>query len=255
LGGEGLQHQDGSSHVIAATIPNCRAYDPAFAYEVAVIIDRGARRMLGEQRDEFYYITVMNENYAQPSLPPGIEDDIFKGLYRFGNKKVQQARGNVRLVGSGAILNEVIAAADLLAMDWQIAAEIWSATSFSELERDAREVARWNRMHPDQERRSSHVTSCLSGEHPVIAATDYVREYPQLIAPYVDARFVALGTDGFGRSDTRSALRQFFEVDRRNIVVAAIDALVQSCGMDRSLLAAAVHRYEIKVDMAPPWNS
>jgi len=255
LGGEGLQHQDGSSHVIAATIPNCRAYDPAFAYEVAVIIDRGARRMLGEQRDEFYYITVMNENYAQPSLPPGIEDDIFKGLYRFGNKKVQQARGNVRLVGSGAILNEVIAAADLLAMDWQIAAEIWSATSFSELERDAREVARWNRMHPDQERRSSHVTSCLSGEHPVIAATDYVREYPQLIAPYVDARFVALGTDGFGRSDTRSALRRFFEVDRRNIVVAAIDALVQSCGMDRSLVAAAVHRYEIKVDMAPPWNS
>jgi pyruvate dehydrogenase E1 component len=255
LGGEGLQHQDGSSHVIAAAIPNCRAYDPAFAYEAAVIIDRGARRMLSEQRDEFYYITVMNENYMQPSLPPGIEEAIVKGLYLFTTKKPPEPGAKVRLVGSGAILNEVIAAAELLANDWQIAAEIWSATSFSELERDAREAARWNRMHPDRERRSSHVGSCLCGQDPVIAASDYVRAYPQLIAPYIDAKFVALGTDGFGRSDTRSALRRFFEVDRHHIAFAAIDALVQTGAAERSTLTAAVQRYRIEGDTPPPWVS
>lgn len=255
LGGEGLQHQDGSSHLIAATIPNCRAYDPAFAGELAVILDHGMRQMLEQQEDVFYYVTLMNENYAQPTLPDGVEQDILKGLYRHGEHDVPASKGRVRLLGSGAILREVAAAAELLQQDWQVACEVWSATSYSELARDAREVERWNRLHPEAPRRTSHVQACLGGELPVVAASDYVRAWPQLIAAHAGAPFVALGTDGFGRSDTRAELRRFFEVDRHHIVLAALDALVQAGSIAPTLCAEAIGRYGLVADGAAPWAS
>ncbi len=254
LGGEGLQHQDGSSHVIAATVPNCRAYDPAFAGELAIILDHGMRQMLERQVDEFYYVTLMNENYAQPSLPEGVEQDVIKGMYRLRREQPPAAKAQVRLLGSGAILREVIAAAEMLARDWNVASDIFSVTSFSELARDARETERWNRFHPGQAARRSHVETLLHGKDPVIAATDYVRAYPQLIAAYVGGRFVALGTDGFGRSDTRAALREFFEVDRKQIVVAALDALVREGTLASAIVATAIEKYGVAVDRASPWT-
>jgi pyruvate dehydrogenase E1 component len=254
LGGEGLQHQDGSSQLVAATIPTCRAYDPAFACELAVIIDFAARQMMERQDDVFYYLTVMNESYPQPSLPAGVEGDIVKGMYRLGANEAEGAQGRVRLLGSGAILREVIAAGELLARDWRVAAEIWSVTSYSELAREAREVQRWNRLHPEAPARLSHVERCLSGAAPIIAASDYVRAYPQLIGSFVAARFVAMGTDGFGRSDTRNALRRFFEVDRHHVVVSALHELALVGSVPRSAVAAAVKRYEIDADSPAPWN-
>lgn len=254
LGGEGLQHQDGSSLVTASMVPNCRAYDPAFAGELSVILDHGMRQMLEQEEDVFYYLTLMNENYAQPSLRDGVAEDIIRGLYLYGGHQASDSRGRVRLVGSGSILREVIAAAELLSRDWQVDAEIWSATSFSELAREAREVERWNRLHPQSEPRSSHVQRNLAGAVPVIAATDYVRAWPLLIAPYVEARFTVLGTDGFGRSDTRNALRSFFEVDRHHIVLAALQALALEGCIDQSLCADAITRYGIAVDASAPWQ-
>jgi pyruvate dehydrogenase complex dehydrogenase (E1) component len=251
LGGEGLQHQDGSSHLVATTVPNCRAYDPAFAYEFAVIFDYGMRRMLQKGVDEFYYITVMNENYAQPSLPSNCSEGIINGLYCIS---AVQTHAAVRLVGSGAILREAIAAADLLFKDWDIAAEVWSATSFSELARDAREVARWNRLHPGEASRKSHVATCLSGDTPVIAATDYVSALPQSVAAYVDAAFIVLGTDGFGRSDTRARLRRFFEVDRYHIAVSALHALVHRGSLSIQRLTDALRLYDIDSDSNAPWR-
>jgi pyruvate dehydrogenase E1 component len=217
-------------------------------------MDHGMRRLLEQQADEFYYVTVMNENYAQPSLPAGAQDGIVKGLYRYGEHRFDGARGQVRLLGSGAILREVIAAAQLLASDWQIASEVYSATSFGELARAAREAERWNRLHPEQPPRRSHLEEMLPGDAPVVAATDYVRAYPQLIASYLDARFVALGSDGFGRSDTRSALRGFFEIDRYHVVLAALDALARQGTVERSLLAQAIARYGVDPGRAPPWT-
>ena len=252
LGGEGLQHQDGSSHIVAATIPNCRAYDPAFACELAIIMDAGARRMIEQQCDEFYYITAMNENYAQPSLVAGSEADILKGLYRFGTRGSGEQK--VRLIGSGAILREVIAAADLLLADFGIASEIFSATSFSELAKDAAEMERARRLGADPAATRSHVERLLPGTTPIIAATDYVRAYPQLIAPYVEARFIALGTDGFGRSDSRTALRSFFEVDRFHIVLAALEALVREGSLKRAVLLEAVSRFAINPATSAPWK-
>jgi pyruvate dehydrogenase E1 component len=252
LGGEGLQHQDGSSHVVAATVPNCRAYDPTFAYELAVIVDHGARQMMERQEDVFYYVTVMNENYPQPSLPAGTERDIVRGMYRL--RRAENGQPQARLLGSGAILREVVAAADLLRDDWQVATEIFSVTSFSELARDAREVERANRLQPAANIRRSHVEQCLPGAAPIIAATDYVRAYPQLIAAYVDARFVALGTDGFGRSDTRTALRGFFENDRRHIAVATLHALAKQGSLQHQTVAAALARYAIDPAAEAPWN-
>ena len=253
LGGEGLQHQDGSSHVIAATIPNCRAYDPAFAGEFAVILDHGMRQMLERQEDVFYYVTLMNENYAQPSLPEGVEQDIVKGLYRYAEHDLADAKGRVHLLGSGTILREVIAAAELLQHDWQIASDVWSATSYSELARDAREVERCNRLHPEAPRRTSHVQACLGGALPIVAASDYVRAWPQLVAGHAGAPFVALGTDGFGRSDTRAELRRFFEIDRHQIVLAALDSLVSSGRLAPVVCAEAIRRYGIATDEAAPW--
>ncbi len=255
LGGEGLQHQDGSSLLTASTVPNCRAYDPAFAAELAVILDHGTREMLEQQRDVFYYVTLMNENYAQPSLPDGAARDVIRGLYRYANVGVEggDAIPAVRLLGSGAILREVIAAADLLRDDWQIGAEVWSATSYSELSREAREIERFNRMHPEEPQRRSHLAACLAGDAPVIAASDYVRAWPQLVAGHVTAPFTVLGTDGFGRSDTRTALRTFFEVDRVHIVLAALDSLARTGRVDRGLCGQAIRRYGIDADATAPW--
>jgi len=253
LSGEGLQHQDGSSHVVAATVPNCRAYDPAFAYELAVIVDHGMRQMLERQEDVFYYVTVMNENYAHPSMPAGIEAQIVRGMYRMETHRRDGAVGPVRLLGSGTILREVAAAATLLLDDWKVASDVFSVTSFSELARDARATARWNRLHPEAASRTSFVAEMLAGDAPVVAATDYVRAYPELIAAHVRAPCIALGTDGFGRSDTRKALRRFFEVDRHHIVLAALAALVDAGRLERACLADAIRRYEIEPSMAEPW--
>ncbi|MCX4176992.1 MULTISPECIES: alpha-ketoglutarate dehydrogenase [Paraburkholderia] len=254
LGGEGLQHQDGSSHIVAATIPNCRAYDPAFAGELAIILDHGAREMMEQQQDVFYYVTLANENYANPSLPADVAGDVIKGMYRFSKTSEGGEVARVRLLGSGPILREVIEASELLLKDWGIVAEIWSVTSFSELAREAREVERRNRLHPLEERRTSHVEGCLKGAAPIVAASDYVRACPQLISSYVSGRFVALGTDGFGRSDTRAALRSFFEVDRFSIVVSALHALALDGEVPQATVAQAIGRYGIVADEAAPWS-
>ncbi|WP_175803754.1 alpha-ketoglutarate dehydrogenase [Burkholderia ambifaria] len=244
LGGEGLQHQDGSSHLAASTIPNCRAYDPAFAYEVATIVDAGMREMVEEQRDVFYYVTVMNENYAQPSMP---DDDpaarregILKGMHRLPSGSSATAR--VQLLGSGAILGEVLAAQRMLKDDWGIAAAVWSVTSFSELQRDGMEAERRTRLDDDAHS-TPYVTAALATTRgPVVAATDYVRAVPELIRAYVPRRYVTLGTDGFGRSDTRDALRAFFEVDRASIVLAALKALADDGELDATIVRDARER-------------
>ena len=256
LGGEGLQHQDGSSLVQAAQVPNCRAYDPCFAGEFAVILDHGMRQMLEQQQDVFYYVTLMNENYAQPSLPAGVAGDVIRGLYRFAEMAVEKSAAGapVRLVGSGTILREVIFAAELLRDDWQIASEVWSATSFSELAREAREVERFNRLHPELPERLSHVAHCLGGAAPVIAASDYVRAWPQSIAGSFDAPYTVLGTDGFGRSDTRAALRSFFEVNRHHIVLATLNALARAGRIERVLCTQAIQRYGIDAEADASWN-
>jgi pyruvate dehydrogenase E1 component len=254
LGGEGLQHQDGSSHVAAATIPNCRAYDPAFAGELAVIMDHGARAMVERSEDVFYYITVMNENYAQPSLPAGAAESVVRGMYRFSSTPHGESNTQIRLIGSGAILREVIAASQMLADDWQVAPEVWSVTSFSELAREARDTERWNRLHPKEVRRISYVAQCLAGSAPIVAATDYVCAYADLVASFVDAPYSSLGTDGFGRSDNRAQLRRFFEVDRQHIVVAALYALTASGITTPDVVAKAIAKYGIDADLTAPWT-
>ena len=254
LGGEGLQHQDGASLLIASTAPNCRAYDPAYAYEVAVIIDHGARAILEEERDEFYYLTTMNEAYAQPSMPEGVEDDIVKGLYRLPGNTVDSDGVRVRILGSGAILPMVVEAARLLLSEFAVACEVWSATSYGELARDAAAVERRNRLNPTSAPERSHVATRLKGKAPIIAASDYVRAYPQLIAPYVEAPFTALGTDGFGRSDTRSALRRFFEVDAANIVIAVLYALAKEGDVSVETVSAAIARFGLDSASPAPWT-
>jgi pyruvate dehydrogenase E1 component len=254
LGGEGLQHQDGCSQVIASLIPNCRAYDPAFAGELAAIVDHGARQMLEQREDVFYYITVMNETYPHPSLPRGAEQGVIRGMYLFRAEKADAPAAKVRLLGSGAILREVIAASQLLAGDWKISADVWSVTSFSELAREARETERWNRLHPQDTQRRAFVAECLDSADPVIAATDYARAYAQLIGSYVDARYITLGTDGFGRSDTRAALRKFFEVDKHYIVLAALQALADEGSIERNTVAMAIERYDIDREAAASWT-
>ena len=227
LGGEGLQHQDGSSLVAASAVPNCVAWDPAFAGELAVILEHGMRRMLVEQRDEFHYVTMMNESYAMPSLPEGqaVREDLLKGLYRLHAEGPAAPRARVRLLGSGAILREVLKAAAILAAEHRVACEVYSATSFSELAREAAALQQLDRDEPQDSPRVSHVARLLAGDAPVVAATDYVRAWPQLIAEYVNAPYVTLGTDGFGRSDTRQRLREYFRVDAASIVGAALHAL------------------------------
>ncbi|MDR5747588.1 alpha-ketoglutarate dehydrogenase [Caballeronia sp. LZ029] len=245
LGGEGLQHQDGTSHLAASTIPNCRAYDPAFAYEVAAIVDEGMKDMMERQNDVFYYVTVTNENYAQPSAPEGSLDahtreGILRGIYRIGGDAPD---AQVQLLGSGAILNEAIAARTMLMDDWNIGAAVWSVTSFTELHRDGASCERLARLH-DDDANVPFVTRALEGSRgPVIAATDYVRAVPELIRAYVPCRYVTLGTDGFGRSDTRQSLRAFFEVDRVSIVIAALKSLVDEGVIDKTVLQGAREKY------------
>ncbi len=254
LGGAGLQHQDGSSLLAASTVPNCRAYDPAFAAELAVILDHGMRGMLERREDRFYYVTVNNENYAQRPLPEGAHEDVIRGMYRFAVHSPKKSRARVRLLGSGAILPEVIEAAQLLASDFGVSSEVWSVTSYSELARDAQSAERQARLSPESRAEPSHVERCLAGSDPVIAASDYVRAWPQLIATHVPARFVVLGTDGFGRSDTRHALREFFEVGRHQIVLAALHALARDERIDAAVAAQAIERYAIPRPLAAPWE-
>ncbi|MEM8665150.1 MAG: pyruvate dehydrogenase (acetyl-transferring), homodimeric type, partial [Pseudomonadota bacterium] len=254
LSGEGLQHQDGSSHLIASTVPNCRAYDPTFAYEVAVILEHGMTRMMDERRDEFFYLTLMNENYAQPTMPDGVAtDDIVKGLYRFGGRG-EAGAPRVRLVGAGTILNEVIAAADLLATRFGVASEIFSATSFNELARDGVAVERENRLGAATVPATSHVERLLGGTDPIVVATDYVRALPQQIAPFVTGRLSILGTDGFGRSANRGALRRFFEVDRAHIALAAIEALFRDGALAHETLTDAIAQLGIDAAAPAPWT-
>ncbi|HEY9192763.1 MAG TPA: pyruvate dehydrogenase (acetyl-transferring), homodimeric type, partial [Methyloversatilis sp.] len=252
LNGEGLQHEDGHSHLWSGAVPNCISYDPTFSYEVAVIVQDGLRRMMAEQEDVFYYLTVMNENYEHPALPEGAEADILKGMYAFRRGAASNGP-RVQLLGSGTIFREVIAAADLLRNDWGVEADLWSCPSFTELGRDGADCARYNLLHPTEAPRVPHVDSCLRDTRgPVIAATDYVRLFAEQIRAYVPRRYVVLGTDGFGRSDTREALRAHFEVDRRWVAVAALKALADDGAMDKAKVAEAIARYGLDVSKPNP---
>jgi pyruvate dehydrogenase E1 component len=254
LNGEGLQHEDGHSLLLANMIPNCVSYDPTFQYEVAVVVQDGLRRMFAEQEDVYYYITVMNENYEHPEMPAGAEADILKGLYAF-RKGAAGAGPRVQLMGSGTIFREVIAAADLLKADWGVEADIWGAPSFNELARNGQDVERWNLLHPMEEPRQSHVAQKLAGaEGPVIAATDYIRMLPEQIRPFVKGSYVTLGTDGFGRSDTREQLRHFFEVDRHWVTLAALKALADDGTIGRDKVAAALVKYNLDPSKPNPMS-
>ncbi|MEK7923702.1 transketolase-like TK C-terminal-containing protein, partial [Burkholderia contaminans] len=255
LMGEGLQHDDGHSHVLSSVIPNCVSYDPTYAYELAVIVRDGLRRMFAEQEDVYYYITLLNENYPHPALPDGAEAGILKGLYllREGTSHTADAP-HLQLMGSGAILREVIAASDLLAQDFGVSSDVWSATSLNELRRDGLAAERWNLLHPEQAPRVPYVQQCLDGRTgPVVVATDYMKIVGDQIRAFVDGRrFVSLGTDGFGRSDTRDALRTFFEVDRHFIVIAALKALADDGAIPRTKVGEAIRRYGIDIDKVDP---
>ena len=252
LNGEGLQHEDGHSQVHASFIPNCVSYDPTFAYELAVIIHDGLRRMYEKQENVFYYITAMNENYNHPALPEGVEEGILNGLYLF--KEGAKPKGPVvQLMGSGTILREVIAAAELLENDWGVSSNVWSATSFNELAREGQAAVRWNRHHPEAPAKQSYVEHCLGATAgPVIAATDYIKTFTEQIRAFVPRRYVTLGTDGYGRSDTRAKLRQFFEVDRYYVTLAALQALAAEGTIPASKAAEAIKKYGINPEKPIP---
>jgi pyruvate dehydrogenase E1 component len=252
LNGEGLQHEDGNSHVMSGLVPNCLSYDPTFSYELAVILQDGLRRMYQEQEDVYYYITVMNENYTHPGMPAGAEEGIRKGMYQF--RRGRSGKHKVQLLGSGAILREVIAAADILERDYSISATVWSATSFTELQRDGMDAARHNRLNPEAEQRKPWVVQCLEAyEGPVVAATDYVRNYAEQIRPYLpQPDYTVLGTDGFGRSDTRRNLRRFFEVDSRNIAYATLHALYRQGKLSVDELVQARKKLSLDPDKPNP---
>jgi pyruvate dehydrogenase E1 component len=255
LNGEGLQHQDGHSHLLASTIPNCVAYDPTFAYELAVIVQDGLRRMYREQQDVFLYITLMNENYTHPAPPEGAEAGILKGLYLLseGPGGADETTPTVQLLGCGAILREVMAAADLLHNDFNVSADVWSATSFTELRREGLDCQRWNLLHPEDPPRVSHVEACLNGRKgPVVAASDYMKAFADQIRPFLSKRYLVLGTDGFGRSDTRQQLRRFFEVDRYWVAVAALKALADDGVVPVSTVAKAIREYGLDPDKPNP---
>ena len=239
--------------MLASVVPNCRAYDPTYAYELGVIVREGLRRMVEEQEDVFYYLTVMNENYQQPAIPDGVEEGILRGIYL-----LREGSGNgprVQLLGSGSILREVLAGGDLLEADFGIASDVWSVTSFTELRREGLEAERWNRLHPAEEPRTSWVESSLAGRGgPFVAATDYIRTFADQIRPFVPGRYAVLGTDGFGRSDYRVKLRSFFEVDRHHVAVTALKALADEGAVEASVVQDAIDRYGIDPDVAPPWK-
>jgi pyruvate dehydrogenase E1 component len=250
LNGEGLQHEDGHSHLLSATIPNCISYDPTFSYEVAVIVHDGLRRMYEQQEDVFYYITLMNENYEHPAMPDGAEAGILNGMYLLKDGGGDKKAPRVQLLGSGTILREVIAAADLLA-DFGVNADVWSVPSFTELRREGLDADRWNMLHPTEAPRRSYVETCLAERQgPVVAATDYMKAFADQIRPFVPRRYRVLGTDGFGRSDYRRKLRSFFEVDRRFVAVAALKALADEGTVPARTVADAIKKYEL--DPAKP---
>jgi pyruvate dehydrogenase E1 component len=254
LNGEGLQHEDGHSHILASTIPNCVSYDPTFAYEVVVIIRDGIRRMYQEQQDVYYYVTLMNENYPHPAMPAGAEDGIIKGLYLL--KAGAKAKGpRVQLIGSGTILREVMAAADLLRDDFKVNADIWSATSFNELRRDGMSAERWSLLHPSKPRRKSYLETALEGQvGPVVAATDYMRAFADQVRSQIPRRYVVLGTDGFGRSDYRVKLRKFFEVNRHYVAVAALKALADDGEIKPEVVDQAIKKYGLDTERPDPWT-
>ena len=258
LNGEGLQHEDGHSHIMASTIPNCLTYDPTYAYELAVIIQDGMRRMYQEQEDVFYYITVMNENYTHPAMPDGVEKGILRGMYLLReappSAKSKKDALKVQLLGSGTILREVIAGAELLEKDYGVSADIWSVTSFNQLRRDGLDTQRWNTLHPTETPRVSYVAECLKDRNgPVVAATDYMKAYADQIRAFLPTpHYAVLGTDGFGRSDTRRALRRHFEVDRHYVAVAALNALAEQELMPRAKVADAIKRYGVDPDKPSP---
>ncbi|HVT35050.1 MAG TPA: pyruvate dehydrogenase (acetyl-transferring), homodimeric type [Nevskiaceae bacterium] len=255
LNGEGLQHEDGHSHVMAAMVPNCRAYDPAFAYELAVIIQHGMQQMYVEHHDVYYYLSLYNENYAHPSMPTGAESGIVRGMYLLRSAE-KAAKTHVQLLGSGSILREVIAASDLLAADWGVTSDVWSVPSFTELARDGRETERWNLLHPEQAPRQSYVQQCLHGmTGPAIASSDWIRAYAEQIRPYMPLPYHVLGTDGYGRSDNRPALRDFFEIDRRWIVIKALKALAEQKLLPAERVTQAIKIYGIKPERIAPWKA
>ncbi len=255
LNGEGLQHQDGHSQVQAGFIPNVRSYDPTFGYEVTVLIQHGMKAMMEDQVDEYWYLTLMNENYAHPEMPAGAETGIIKGMYLLTDAgKPKKGELRVQLLGSGTILREAIAAAELLDKDFGVTADIWSCPSFNELRRDGFDAERWNRLNPEAKTpRKAYVTELLEGRQgPAIAATDYVRAYSDQIRAFVPMAYTALGTDGFGRSDTRANLRRHFEVDRYYIAHAAIAALAKEGKMTAKDVSRAIKQYKIDVEKANP---
>jgi len=257
LNGEGLQHEDGHSHLISATIPNCISYDPTFAYEVVAIIHDGLKRMVTEQQDVYYYLTLMNENYTHPAMPEGSRDGIIKGMYKFrdGGKAAKKNALRVQLLGSGTIFREVIAAAELLKNDWDVDADLWSCPSFTELAREGYAVQRANLLAPTAPPKPTYVEQCLAAtQGPVIAASDYMRLFADEIRPFVPRRYVVLGTDGFGRSDTREKLRHHFEVDRRWVAVAALKALADDGALPAARVAEAVKKYGIDAKKPAPWT-
>jgi pyruvate dehydrogenase E1 component len=252
LNGEGLQHEDGHSQILAGTVPNCISYDPTFAYEVAVIVQDGLRRMVTEQEDVFYYLTVMNENYEHPAMPEDAAPGILKGMYQF--RKGAASNGpRVQLLGSGTIFMEAVVAATLLKSDWGVEADLWSCPSFNELARDGQDCARWNLLHPTEKPRLSHVAASLAETRgPVIAATDYIRAFAEQIRALVPRHYTVLGTDGFGRSDTREKLRHFFEVDRYWITLAALSALADEGQLDKARVAEAIAKYSLDPNKPNP---
>ncbi len=253
LNGEGLQHQDGHSHVLASTVPNLLTYDPAYAYEIAVIIQDGIRRMYGEQEDIFYYLTLGNEPYDMPAMPEGAEEGIIKGIYKLKPDSLENATHHVQLFGSGAILREALRAGEILAEKYGVSAQVWSVTSYKELRKDALETERWNRLHPSKPARKPYITRVLeTARGPVVAASDYMKILPDMIRPWVAQDLVALGTDGFGRSDTREALRRHFEVDAESIAVAALYALSNQGGIRRDQVARAIEDLGVDPDKVNP---
>jgi pyruvate dehydrogenase E1 component len=252
LAGEGLQHQDGHSHILSSTIPNCRSYDPTYAYELAVIIQDGLRRMLVEQEDAFYYLTVMNEKYLQPAMPKGVEAGILKGMYLLRESEMG-AGPRVQLLGSGTVLREVLAAADMLEQDFGVAADVFSVTSFTELRREGLDVERWNTLHPEDEPRLSTVERQLARrEGPVVAASDYMQSFADQIRPFVGARYRVLGTDGYGRSDGREKLRRHFEIDRSYVCTTALSVLAEEGAVERSRVSEAIRKYGIDPEKPNP---
>jgi pyruvate dehydrogenase E1 component len=253
LNGEGLQHEDGHSHILAGTIPNCISYDPTFAHEVAVILHHGLKRMVEKQDNVFFYLTLLNENYPMPGLRPGTEEQILKGMYLLEEGAARTPR--VNLLGSGTILRESLEARKLLESEWGVAANVWSCPSFNELARDGHDCERWNLLHPTQEPRVPFVAQQLLGHvGPVIAATDYMRSYADQVRAFIPKGRVyrVLGTDGFGRSDFRTRLREHFEVNRHYIVVSALKALSEEGTVPASRVAEAIHRYGLKADKLNP---